>query len=79
MLEVVLPSVQVQTPSGEQVPLYAGSVAARSLSYRSVMNGPEYLVSTAMEATDEDHHRFIESGPRNGRDADSYCSPMNLE
>ena len=37
------------------------------------------FVSTATAATDEDHHRLIESGPRNGRDADSYCPPMNLE
>ena len=37
------------------------------------------FVSTATAATDGDHHRFIESGPRNGRVAECYCSPMKLE
>jgi len=35
------------------------------------------FVSTATEVTDEDHHRFIESGSSNGTDADCNCTPLN--
>ena len=34
------------------------------------------FVSTATEATDEDHHRFIESGSRSGTDAGCNCTPI---
>ena len=34
------------------------------------------FVSTPMEATDEDHHRFIESGSASGTDAGCNCAPI---